>query len=98
MRNHSNLNRISKFLLVLVAFIIVTYNIIDYIMINANEQYEYNYVELKTRFKRYLVIDKYKTDSNYTFRLVNPVTDKEYKVCVSENLYYNIYFVGDTIK
>lgn len=97
MRNHSNLNRISKFLLILVAFVIVTYNVIDYIIINTNE-YEYNYVELKTRFKRYIIVDKYTSNDNYMFRLVSPTTKKEYKTRVTENLYYNMYFVGDTIK
>lgn len=81
----------------MVAFVIVTYNVIDYIIINTNE-YEYNYVELKTRFKRYIILDKYTSNDNYIFRLVSPTTKKEYKTRVTENLYYNMYFVGDTIK
>lgn len=77
--------------------VIVSYNIIDYIITKTNP-YEYNYVELKTRFKRYIVVDKYKSNDNYMFRLVSPTTDKEYRARVTENLYYNVYFVGDTIK
>lgn len=95
------LNKISSILVVLIAIVIVTYSIIDYCTLN----YEWrtstprNFVELRARFKHYILIDKYKeSKSKYVFRLVNPVTDEEYKTHVTENLYYNVYFVGDTIK
>ena len=50
------------------------------------------------RFKHYMLIDKFQENNQYIFYLVNPVTNKEYKVNVTEALYCNIYFVGDTIK
>lgn len=58
----------------------------------------YNFVELQMRFKHYMLIDKLQEDDQYIFYLVNPVTKQEYKVSVTEALYCNIYFVGDTIK
>lgn len=97
MKNY-NFNKVSRCLVTFIALVIVSYNIIDYIIVANKKENTYNYVELKTRFKRYLVVDKYMSNSKYMFRLVNPVTDKEYKVHVTDNLYYNMYFVGDTIK
>ena len=51
------------------------------------------------RFKHYVVSDKYQEDEDtYVICLVNPVTGNEYKAYITDYLYMNVYFVGDTIK
>lgn len=95
------LNKISSILVVLIAIVIVTFSMIDYCTLNYEwrKGNPHNFVELRARFKHYILIDKYKENkSKYIFHLVNPVTDQEYKTHVTENLYMNVYFVGDTIK
>ena len=59
----------------------------------------YGFVDLQMRFKHYVVSDKYQEDEDtYVIRLVNPVTGNEYKAYITDYLYMNVYFVGDTIK
>ena len=59
----------------------------------------YNFVDLQILYKHYIVSDKFQeSETDYVFRLVNPVTDQEYKVYITDYLYMNVYFVGDTIK
>lgn len=59
----------------------------------------YNYVELKAQYKNYIVTNKYIRNSDtYVLELMNPLSKKTKKVYVEDYLYYNIYFVGDTIK
>lgn len=66
---------------------------------HCHEPFVYNYVELSTKYKRYTVVDKYKKNDYYHLNLQNPyVNDRYSNVIVTENIYYNIYFVGDTIK
>lgn len=58
-----------------------------------------NYVELKATYTNYILINKYIVeDSIHIFRVKNPQTkDKEF-VKVNDYIYYNLYFIGDTIK
>lgn len=96
-RHRSILNTISNFLCVIILCAVVIAAIIG--PFKKKDKVEiYNYVELQMRFKHYMLIDKFQENNQYIFYLVNPVTNKEYKVNVTEALYCNIYFVGDTIK
>ena len=58
----------------------------------------YNYVELQSKYKNYIIIDKISDDDEYCLILRNPCTYKEYKVYISSSEYYNGYYVTDTIK
>lgn len=88
------LNRISKLLIVSITIVIICYMFKEYVPKDP-----YNFVDLQIRYKHYIVSDKFQeSETDYVFRLVNPITDQEYKVYVTDYLYMNVYFVGDTIK
>ena len=88
------LNRISKLLIVSITIIIICYMFKEYVPKDP-----YNFVDLQILYKHYIVSDKFQeSETDYVFRLVNPVTDQEYKVYITDYLYMNVYFVGDTIK
>lgn len=96
MRKHfCVLNEISKYIIVFVSLIVIGI----YIRKNLKEQnVNTNSVELHTQYKRYIVLNKYSKDSLYIFELKNPITNDVSSVMISEWIYYNLYFVGDTIK
>lgn len=96
-KHRSVLNTISNFLCVLILCAVIVAAIVGP-FIKEDKVKIYNFVELQMRFKHYMLIDKFQEDDQYIFYLVNPVTKQEYKVNVTEALYCNIYFVGDTIK
>lgn len=56
----------------------------------------YNYIELKATYKNYIIVDK--NNKDYSITLLNPLTEKEKTIKINEALYYNKYFVTDTIK
>ena len=58
----------------------------------------YNYVELQSKYKNYVIIDKMSNDEEYCLILRNPCTYEEYKVYISSSEYYNGCYVTDTIK
>lgn len=58
----------------------------------------YNYVELQSKYKNYIIIDKISDDDEYCLILRNPCTYEEYKVYISSSEYYNGCYVTDTIK
>lgn len=58
----------------------------------------YNYVELQSKYKNYIIIDKMSDDDEYCLILRNPCTHEEYKVYISSSEYYNGCYVTDTIK
>ena len=96
-RSYSNsiLTNISEFLIasiiILIAAILISKYCVDY-------DY-YNYVELKAQYKNYIVTNKYVRNSNtYVLELRNPFSKKTKEVDVRDYIYYNTYFVGDTIK
>lgn len=96
-RSYSNsiLASISEFLIILIIILIVTVSISKYC---ADYDY-YNYVELKAQYKNYIVTNKYVRNSNtYVLELMNPFSKKTKEVYVRDYIYYNTYFVGDTIK
>lgn len=94
-RKSSNiLNSTSKLLVVMVTIVVIIY-----ILKNWEPKDPYGFVDLQMRFKHYVVSDKYQEDEDtYVIRLVNPVTGNEYKAYITDYLYMNVYFVGDTIK
>lgn len=93
-RSYSNsiLTSISEFLIIiLIAAVSISKYCTDY-------DY-YNYVELKAQYKNYIVTNKYIRNSDtYVLELMNPFSKKTKEVYVRDYLYYNTYFVGDTIK
>lgn len=93
-RSSNILNSTSKLLVVMVTIVVIIY-----ILKNWEPKDPYGFVDLQMRFKHYVVSDKYQEDENtYVIRLVNPVTGNEYKAYITDYLYMNVYFVGDTIK
>lgn len=96
-RSYSNsiLTSISEFLIALIIILIATVSISKY----CTDYDYYNYVELKAQYKNYIVTNKYVRNSDtYVLELINPFSKKTKEVYVRDYLYYNTYFVGDTIK
>ena len=96
-RSYSNsiLTNISEFLLALIIIIVVAVLISKH----YRDYNYYNYVELKAQYKNYIVTNKYVRNSDtYVLELMNPFSKKTKEVYVRDYLYYNTYFVGDTIK
>ena len=93
-RSSNILNSTSKLLVVMITVVVIIY-----ILKNWEPKDPYGFVDLQMRFKHYVVSDKYQEDEDtYVIRLVNPVTGNEYKAYITDYLYMNVYFVGDTIK
>lgn len=93
-RSSNILNSTSKLLVVMVTIVVIIY-----ILKNWEPKDPYGFVDLQMRFKHYIVSNKYQEDEDtYIIRLVNPVTGDEYKAYITDYLYMNVYFVGDTIK
>lgn len=93
-RSSNILNSTNKLLVVMVTIVVIIY-----ILKNWEPKDPYGFVDLQMRFKHYVVSDKYQEDEDtYVIRLVNPVTGNEYKAYITDYLYMNVYFVGDTIK
>lgn len=93
-RSSNILNSTSKLLVVMITIVVIIY-----ILKNWEPKDPYGFVDLQMRFKHYVVSDKYQEDEDtYVIRLVNPVTGNEYKAYITDYLYMNVYFVGDTIK
>lgn len=89
-------NKLTKYILIFIILGLVTY-------ITLKKHYEYkqdvyNSVELKTEFKTFIVIEKYSRNNRYYLKLYNQLTENSKVVEVTQNIYYNVYFVGDTIK
>lgn len=88
------LNGISKLLVLSIAIIVIVHMLKDW-----EPKDPYGFVDLQMRFKHYVVSNKYQeNEDTYVIRLVNPVTGNEYKAYITDYLYMNVYFVGDTIK
>ena len=89
---------ILKTILLLCAIIIVVRHLKSTHLRSPTELY--NAVELHARYKNCIVIDKYTKNDKYYFILYNPYTTNNQisKVEVNDYMYYNIYFIKDTIK
>lgn len=86
---------ISECLLLIIIIIIVAVSLVKH---SSTKDY-CNYVELKAQYKNYIVTNKYVRNSNtYVLELMNPFSKKTEEVYIKDYLYYNTYFVGDTIK
>lgn len=94
-------NTISKYgiitLLILLLSLVLLKN-------HSRKETIYNYIELRTQYKNYKIVDKYQKDNKYYLTVFNKSyfdisTKIVYKnIRVTENVYYNLYFVGDNIK
>ena len=96
-RSYSNsiLTSISEFLIVLIIILIVAVSISKH----YRDYNYYNYVELKAQYKNYIVTNKYVRNSDtYVLELMNPFSKRTEEIYVKDYLYYNTYFVGDTIR
>lgn len=92
---NSILTSISEFLIMLIIILIAAVSISKY----YTDYNYYNYVELKAQYKNYIVTNKYIRNSDtYVLELMNPFSKKTEEVYIKDYLYYNTYFVGDTIK
>lgn len=81
--------------LIIIVIIIVAVSLVKH----SNNKDYYNYVELKAQYKNYIVTNKYIRNSDtYVLELMNPFSKKTEEVYIKDYLYYNTYFVGDTIK
>lgn len=81
--------------LIIIVIIIVAVSLVKH----SNNKDYYNYVELKAQYKNYIVTNKYIRNSDtYMLELMNPFSKKTEEVYIKDYLYYNTYFVGDTIK
>ena len=88
-----NINSISSFLLITIILVITA--------IGACKDYKqktFNYIEMSTRFKHCIVVDKYQDNAINYVTVYNTFTKKYQTINVTDNLYYNVYFIGDTIK
>lgn len=93
--SNSILTSISEFLLASIIIIVVAVLISKH----YRDYNYYNYVELKAQYKNYIVTNKYIRNSNtYVFELMNPFNKRTEEIYVKDYLYYNTYFVGDTIR
>lgn len=88
-----NINSISSFLLITIILVITAIG-----ACKGYKQKTFNYIEMSTRFKHCIVVDKYQDNSINCMTVYNIYTDKYQTVNVNDNLYYNLYFIGDTIK
>lgn len=97
-RKEFSLNKVTKKILIIVILVLVAIFLQRRF---TTPKLIYNYVEIHTEYKNYIVVDKFKSKDNYYLVLYNKVkhSNKVYKrIAVTENIYYNVYFVGDTIK
>lgn len=97
-RNTSSniLASISEFSVSVVIIVLIVILIINFT--KESSDYRYNIVEFKAQYKNYIIVDKYVDHNTYVFKLKNPVTNSTQEANVKDYLYYNAYFVGDTIK
>lgn len=94
-------NTISSYIIVALLILLLSLVILKN---HSRKEIVYNYIELRTQYKNYKVVDKYQKDNKYYLIVFNKSyfdtsTKIVYKtIRVTENVYYNLYFVGDNIK
>lgn len=94
-------NTISKYAIVALLLLLLSLVLLKN---HSRDEIIYNYIELRTQYKNYKVVDKFQKDNKYYLTVFNKSyfdtsTKVVYKtVRVTENVYYNLYFVGDNIK
>lgn len=98
-KHYNIVNNISEvalsIILILIIFTLV-YIIGSSIEINTDKPI--NIVELKAKYKNYIVVNKYQEEDICILDIKNPINNKVNKQQVKDYIYYNIYYVGDTIK
>ena len=94
-------NTISKYAIIALLILLLSLVILKN---HSRKEIVYNYIELRTQYKNYKVVDKYQKDNKYYLTVFNKSyfdtsTKVVYKtIRVTENVYYNLYYVGDNIK
>lgn len=98
-KHYNIVNNISEIALSIILILIISalvYVFGSSIEINTDEPI--NIVELKARYKNCIIIDKYQEKDICILDIKNPINNKVNKQQVKDYIYYNIYYVGDTIK
>lgn len=98
-KHYNIVNDISEIALSIV-IVLITFTFI-YILgssIKINTDKPINIVELKAKYKNYIIVDKYQEKDICILDIKNPINNKVNKQQVKDYIYYNIYYVGDTIK
>ena len=92
---HNILNKISMYAAAIICLFMFAYLVEK--EAGSRKSEVYNFVDLQMKYKRYIVIDKFKRNDNYVLILQNPETKKESEVLVADYVYMNVYFVSDII-
>lgn len=98
-KHYNIVNNISEIALSIILILITStlvYVFGSSIEINTNEPI--NIVELKAKYKNYIIVNKYQEKDICILDIKNPINNKVNKQQVKDYIYYNIYYVGDTIK
>lgn len=95
-KHYNIVNNIGEVVLSILIIFTLVYIIGSSIEINTNEPI--NIVELKAKYKNYIIVDKYQEKDICILDIKNPINNKVNKQQVKDYIYYNIYYVGDTIK
>lgn len=95
-KHYNIVNNISEVALSIILIFTLAYIIGSSIEINTNEPI--NIVELKAKYKNYIIVNKYQEKDICILDIKNPINNKVNKQQVKDYIYYNIYYVGDTIK
>lgn len=96
--HHDILNVTGKFIIFIILFIVACFSISK---TESESKTTYNFIDLQMKYKNYIVVNKKRSildDETYLFEVENPITHQRNTVYVEYYLYYNVYFVGDTIK
>lgn len=96
MRNFNYVSQILVFSLVI---------IVSILYFDRTPVKEADWVELRSTYKGCIIVYKQINNGRYKISLYNPVKHKystipkiDYNVYVKDYVYWNIYFIGDTIK
>lgn len=98
-KHYNIVNNISEVALSIILILIISalvYVFGSSIEINTNEPI--NIIELKAKYKNYIIVNKYQEKDICILDIKNPINNKVNKQQVKDYIYYNIYYVGDTIK
>lgn len=95
-KHYNIVNNIGEVVLPIILIFTLVYIFGSSIEINTNEPI--NIVELKAKYKNYIIVNKYQEKDICVLDIKNPINNKVNKQQVKDYIYYNIYYVGDTIK
>lgn len=98
-KHYNIVNNISEVALSII-IILITSTLICIVgsSIEINTDEPINIIELKAKYKNYIIVNKYQEKDICILDIKNPISNKVNKQQVKDYIYYNIYYVGDTIK